>query len=134
MNESADLKLRFSSGFKFVTIPQTVKNINIDAQYSDVSLPMNTNNNFDFDVTVHYGGFKFPSDKMTLTVNPDKEEEGKNNWSPKFTKTYKGKIGKGGGKLTYTQVFGDWLCDMAKADNRLVAITPAMREDRKSVV
>jgi len=35
---------------------------------------------------------------------------------------------KGGGKLTYTQVFGDWLCDMAKADSRLVGITPAMRE------
>ncbi|MBL8511470.1 MAG: 1-deoxy-D-xylulose-5-phosphate synthase [Betaproteobacteria bacterium] len=29
---------------------------------------------------------------------------------------------------TYTQVFGDWLCDMAKADPRLVGITPAMRE------
>ena len=29
---------------------------------------------------------------------------------------------------TYTQVFGDWLCDMARADERLVAITPAMRE------
>ncbi len=29
---------------------------------------------------------------------------------------------------TYTQVFGDWLCDMAAADGRLVAITPAMRE------
>jgi 1-deoxy-D-xylulose-5-phosphate synthase len=29
---------------------------------------------------------------------------------------------------TYTQVFGDWLCDMARADPRLVAITPAMRE------
>ena len=36
--------------------------------------------------------------------------------------------GKGGGKLTYTQVFGDWLCDMAAADPRLVAITPAMGE------
>jgi len=35
---------------------------------------------------------------------------------------------KGGGKLTYTQVFGDWLCDQARADPRLVAITPAMRE------
>ena len=35
---------------------------------------------------------------------------------------------KGPGKLTYTQVFGDWLCDMAKADPRLVGITPAMRE------
>jgi len=29
---------------------------------------------------------------------------------------------------TYTQVFGDWLCDMARADPRLMAITPAMRE------
>ncbi|NMV41338.1 1-deoxy-D-xylulose-5-phosphate synthase [Ralstonia insidiosa] len=31
-------------------------------------------------------------------------------------------------KLTYTQVFGNWLCDMAAADKRLVGITPAMRE------
>jgi 1-deoxy-D-xylulose-5-phosphate synthase len=31
-------------------------------------------------------------------------------------------------KPTYTQVFGDWLCDMAASDPRLVAITPAMRE------
>jgi 1-deoxy-D-xylulose-5-phosphate synthase len=35
---------------------------------------------------------------------------------------------KGPGKLTYTQVFGDWLCDMARADSRLIGITPAMRE------
>jgi 1-deoxy-D-xylulose-5-phosphate synthase len=32
------------------------------------------------------------------------------------------------GKPTYTQVFGDWLCDMAAADPRLIGITPAMRE------
>ena len=31
-------------------------------------------------------------------------------------------------KPTYTQVFGDWLCDMAAADERLLGITPAMRE------
>jgi len=31
-------------------------------------------------------------------------------------------------KPTYTQVFGQWLCDQAAADKRLVAITPAMRE------
>jgi 1-deoxy-D-xylulose-5-phosphate synthase len=31
-------------------------------------------------------------------------------------------------KMTYTQVFGDWLCDMAAHDKRLVGITPAMRE------
>ena len=33
-----------------------------------------------------------------------------------------------GGKPTYSQIFGDWLCDMAKLDARLMAITPAMRE------
>ena len=32
------------------------------------------------------------------------------------------------GKPTFTQVFGQWLCDMAETDERLVAITPAMRE------
>jgi len=29
---------------------------------------------------------------------------------------------------TYTQVFGDWVCDMAEQDKNLAAITPAMRE------
>jgi 1-deoxy-D-xylulose-5-phosphate synthase len=36
--------------------------------------------------------------------------------------------GKPGGKPTFTQVFGDWLCDMAERDPRLIGITPAMRE------
>ena len=31
-------------------------------------------------------------------------------------------------KPTYSQVFGDWLCEVAATDNRMVAITPAMRE------
>jgi len=30
--------------------------------------------------------------------------------------------------VTYTRVFSDWLCDMAAADPRLLAVTPAMRE------
>ena len=31
-------------------------------------------------------------------------------------------------KLTYSNIFGQWLCDMAEIDTRLVAITPAMQE------
>ena len=31
-------------------------------------------------------------------------------------------------KITFTQIFGEWLCDMAERDKRLVGITPAMRE------
>ncbi|MCW8962748.1 MAG: 1-deoxy-D-xylulose-5-phosphate synthase [Gammaproteobacteria bacterium] len=39
-------------------------------------------------------------------------------------------ITKGGAASspTYTQVFGDWLCDMASQDSKLIGITPAMRE------
>jgi 1-deoxy-D-xylulose-5-phosphate synthase len=33
-----------------------------------------------------------------------------------------------GGKPTYTQIFGDWICDLAEQDERLVGVTPAMRE------
>jgi 1-deoxy-D-xylulose-5-phosphate synthase len=39
-----------------------------------------------------------------------------------------GKLEKKPSGRTFTNVFGDWLCDIAKTDSRLVAITPAMRE------
>jgi 1-deoxy-D-xylulose-5-phosphate synthase len=39
-----------------------------------------------------------------------------------------GIVSKAPGKPTYTQIFGDWLCDMAALDHRLVGITPAMSE------
>lgn len=39
-----------------------------------------------------------------------------------------GIVSKAPGKPTYTQIFGDWLCDMAALDRRLVGITPAMSE------
>ena len=41
----------------------------------------------------------------------------------------KGLVSKGGAKKpTYTDIFSDWLCDMAAAEPRLLGITPAMRE------
>ncbi len=39
-----------------------------------------------------------------------------------------GKMEKKPTGKTYTQVFGEWLCDMAQQDSRLIGITPAMRE------
>ncbi|GAB4120991.1 MAG: 1-deoxy-D-xylulose-5-phosphate synthase [Sideroxydans sp.] len=45
----------------------------------------------------------------------------------KFDRT-SGIVPKPAPHQSYTQVFGDWLCDMAAADDRLVGITPAMCE------
>ncbi len=39
-----------------------------------------------------------------------------------------GKMEKKPARKTYAQVFGEWMCDMAAADPRLIGITPAMRE------
>jgi 1-deoxy-D-xylulose-5-phosphate synthase len=39
-----------------------------------------------------------------------------------------GKMEKKPSSKTYTQVFGEWLCDMAESDPRLIGVTPAMRE------
>ncbi len=39
-----------------------------------------------------------------------------------------GIAGAPSGKPTYTEVFGKWLCDMAEKDEKVVGITPAMRE------
>ncbi len=45
-----------------------------------------------------------------------------------FDPEYGLKPAQSGGGPTYTQVFGEWLCDMAELDERLIGITPAMRE------
>jgi len=39
-----------------------------------------------------------------------------------------GIVQKSPSRPAYTQIFGDWLCDMAAKDSRLIGITPAMRE------
>ena len=45
----------------------------------------------------------------------------------KFDPLY-GIVAKPASKPTYTHIFGDWLCDMAALDDKLIAVTPAMCE------
>ncbi|MCG7499507.1 1-deoxy-D-xylulose-5-phosphate synthase [Vibrio sp. Of7-15] len=47
---------------------------------------------------------------------------------PKFDPNHASLPKSSGGKPTFSNVFGDWLCDMASQDEKLLAITPAMRE------
>lgn len=46
---------------------------------------------------------------------------------PKFDHT-SGKLPQGKSVPTYSNIFGDWLCEMAEKDEKLIGITPAMRE------
>ena len=46
---------------------------------------------------------------------------------PKFNHL-SGKLPKSNATPTYSKIFGDWLCEMAEQDPKLIGITPAMRE------
>ncbi|GAA3536875.1 1-deoxy-D-xylulose-5-phosphate synthase [Zobellella aerophila] len=47
---------------------------------------------------------------------------------PRFDPNHHQLPKSGGSGLSYSAIFGNWLCDMARTDSRLMAITPAMRE------
>ena len=46
---------------------------------------------------------------------------------PKFN-PISGELPKNNSKPTYSKIFGDWLCEMAEKDSKIIGITPAMRE------
>ena len=46
---------------------------------------------------------------------------------PKFD-PISGELPKHNAKPTYSKIFGDWLCQMAEKDSKIIGITPAMRE------
>ena len=46
---------------------------------------------------------------------------------PKFDPS-SGQLPKSNTKPTYSKIFGDWLCEMAERDDKVIGITPAMRE------
>lgn len=60
---------------------------------------------------------------------PAEDDPGRYHGVSKFdTSTGMPKTNSSGKSQSFTEIFGDWLCDMAEKDERLVAITPAMRE------
>ncbi|NEU09007.1 hypothetical protein GZH53_11845 [Flavihumibacter sp. R14] len=78
-------------GCKIDAMDKNVKNLVINSSYSGVTMGIDDAANFNFDVTVSYGGFNFDDSKVNITSkSPDENERG-----AKTTKNYKGTYGKG---------------------------------------
>ncbi len=84
--------LSYSGGFKIDNVDKNVKNLVINSSYSGVTLGIDENADFNFDVTVSYAGFNYNNDKINL-VNQLSEAGKTKAWNP--TKNYKGSMGKG---------------------------------------
>ncbi|UCB55855.1 MAG: 1-deoxy-D-xylulose-5-phosphate synthase [Thiotrichales bacterium] len=59
---------------------------------------------------------------------PAEDDPGRYHGVGKFEPSTGESTGSQENSPTFTQVFGEWLCDMAEEDSRLIGITPAMRE------
>ncbi|QJW91786.1 hypothetical protein HNV11_21595 [Spirosoma taeanense] len=105
LRESGDIKLNFSGGFRIDQLPKTADNIDILANYSSVALPIDSDKDCDFDVTVSYGDFNYPSGPMMhFTTQPIDD----NSRGPRLTKQYVGKVGRGAGtKVKVVSKFGN---------------------------
>lgn len=104
---SSKIKLSFSGGFRIDQLNESADNVDIQASYSSVTIPME-NNDCNFDVTVSYGGFKYPGDrKVSFTQNDDERKDDEHR-GPRMTKQYIGKFGKGSGtKIKIVSKYGE---------------------------
>lgn len=92
LTKGGTFDLSYSSGFRIDDVDKNVKNLNINSSYSGVTLGIDENADFDFDVTVSYAGFNYNNQKMNL-VNQLTDSDKTKTWSP--TKNFKGSMGKG---------------------------------------
>jgi len=95
INESSNLKLEFSGGFKLGELGKNVKELNLNASYSPVNLVLSDNVSYDFEVKANYGDFSYPNERgVSFTTNSDADAKKENHhFNP--VKYYTGRIGKG---------------------------------------
>ncbi|KQS25582.1 hypothetical protein ASG33_22010 [Dyadobacter sp. Leaf189] len=93
------IKLNYSGNFKIDELTNSAQNVDIQAAYSSIVLPAEANQ---FNVTVSYGNFTYPTNNVNFSVQPAKDHKS-------YTlKQYQGKIGTGSGtKITVNSRYGD---------------------------
>lgn len=106
VRESGKIKLDFSGGFRIEQLPKSADNIDIQAAYSSVALPMDHNNDCDFDITVSYGNFNYSPGSTVHFISQPNTNDGHR--GARLTKQYIGKVGSGAGtKVRVVAKFGN---------------------------
>lgn len=88
LKSAGNITARYGDGVKITELDKNCKNVSVDAQFTKVYLP--AKNDYDFDVTTHFGSFNY--DNSTVKVVSQTPEEGRHFTS---TKTFKGQVNKG---------------------------------------
>ena len=89
INTSGTISLHFGEGLQISNLGKSLKTLSVNSSYAPIKLGSLNNDNADFDVTVHNGGFSYDNGVNVTSKSPDDSQR----WSS--TQNYKGKIGKG---------------------------------------
>lgn len=93
IRETCSINIRYGDGVDIKDIDRNMRDLAINASYTNVNIGLSGDENADFAVTVHYGDFDFDDKNVTVTAkNPDDKAKG-----PHFTHSFKGYLGKGSG-------------------------------------
>ncbi|SDL83999.1 hypothetical protein [Siphonobacter aquaeclarae] len=108
LKEQARLNINYSDNVQLPVLMRTVRKVDVRSNYTSVRLPVGDSQDMDFDVTVSYANFGYPNNlPIAFDVKDDGSgEDGKHRYVPKMTKTYKGKVGKGGCTVRIVSNYG----------------------------
>jgi len=91
LKTSGNINLNYGGGLKIGALDKGFKSLSVNSNYASVTLGLPAEQNLNFDVSVHNGGFNYGDHGVTITEKiPDDSRRG---WNP--TQMYKGHIGKG---------------------------------------
>jgi hypothetical protein len=89
LKSAGDIAVRYGDGVRVGEFDRNFKNLNVDAKFTKVAL--NVKDNYDFDITTHYGNFNY--DNAAVKIISKTPEDGDRHYTS--TRTFKGQVNKG---------------------------------------
>jgi hypothetical protein len=89
LRSSGDIAAKYGDGVRVGEFDKNFKNLSVDARFTKVAL--NLKDNYDFDITTHFGSFDY--DNAAVKVLSKTPEEGTRHFTS--TRTFKGQVNKG---------------------------------------
>lgn len=90
LKSSGNIKVAYGPGLKISNLDKNLKNLDIDASYTNVSLDLNGSENFLFDTTIKNNHFNYNNNVVKILGQADSAKT--NRYNP--VKNYKGYVGK----------------------------------------
>jgi hypothetical protein len=97
LRESGAINIKYGGGVDVANVDKSVRNLAVNASYTNVNLGLSNDENANFAIVTRYGDFNFDGHDVTISEKtPD--DDGR----PHFTKSYKGYLGKSGSDKNIT--------------------------------